>query len=69
MGGRVVYIDSFVGEAWWDSRALFFCFAEEDRELFDRGHGNVAAVVTGKKCLSEDTVSQVVVLWWLAIGR
>jgi hypothetical protein len=37
-----------VGEAWWDSRALFFCFAKEDWKLLDSGHRDISSIVAGK---------------------
>lgn len=49
---RGAYIDTFVGEAWWDSRALFFGLAQQDRELLDGRHGNVSPVVARQKGLS-----------------
>lgn len=45
------YIDAFVGEAWRDGGALLFGFAEQDRELFHGGHGNVSPVVARQKGL------------------
>jgi len=38
-------------EARWYRRTFFFRFAEKDGELLDRGHGDVTAVVAGKKGL------------------
>jgi hypothetical protein len=32
-------------------RALFFSFTEEDGKFLNGGHGNVAAIVAGKKGL------------------
>lgn len=47
----VSYVDAFVGETGWYRGALFFCFAKEDWELFDCGHGNVSSVVPGEEGL------------------
>ena len=49
---RGAYVDAFVGEAWRDSRALFFSLAQQDRELLDGGHGDISPVVACQKGLS-----------------
>ena len=41
------YIYAFIRETGWDGGTFFFGFGEEDREFFDRGHGDVATVVAG----------------------
>lgn len=42
------HIDSLVGETGRDRRTLFFGVIEEDREVLDRGHGDVPAIVAGQ---------------------
>lgn len=49
---NVQIVDAFVGETWRDGGGFFFGFAEEDGEVFDRGHGNVSSVVTGEEGLA-----------------
>lgn len=44
-------VDALIGEAGRDSRAFFFGFGEEDWELFDGGHGDIASVIASKKGL------------------
>lgn len=41
------YVYALVRETGRDGRAFFFGFGEEDGELLDGGHGDVAAVVAG----------------------
>lgn len=50
---RNAYIDTLVRKTWRHGGALFFGFTQEDGELLDRGHGDVTAVVSGKKGLAE----------------
>jgi hypothetical protein len=56
------YVDAFVREAWWDCGAFVFCIAEEDRELLDRGHGDISSVVTRQEGLSSGQYEQLVVM-------
>lgn len=51
-GPRKSYVDSFVGKAWRNSRGLFLGFGEEDGEVFDGGHGDVAPIVSGEEGLA-----------------
>ena len=44
-------VDAFVGETWRYGRGFFFGFTEEDRELLDGGHGNIAPIISGKQGL------------------
>lgn len=44
---RAAYIYALVRETRRDGGALFFGFGEEDRELFDGGHGDIASVIAG----------------------
>ena len=47
----ISYVDAFVREARWDSRALFFGLAEKYRELFHCGHRDISPVVPRQKGL------------------
>ena len=49
--GGGVYVDALVRETWWDGRGFFFCIDEEDGELLDSRHGNVASVITRQEGL------------------
>lgn len=50
--GRLsTYVDAFMREAWRYRRALFLGIAEEDWELLDGGHGNVAPIIPRKEGL------------------
>lgn len=48
----VKVIDSFMGETWRYGGAFFFGFAEENGELLDGRHGDVAPIVSRKKGLT-----------------
>lgn len=50
------YIDPFMREARRHSRAFFFRFAKEYRELLDGGHRNVTTVVAGQEGLQRESV-------------
>ena len=47
----ISYVDAFVREARWDSRALFFGLAEKYRELLHCGHRYISPVVPRQKGL------------------
>jgi len=49
------YVDTFVRETWRNSRTLFLCFTEEDRNLFHSGHRNIPSIVAGKKGLQQNS--------------
>lgn len=51
------YVDTLVGEAWWNGGGFLFGFAKEDRELLDGGHGDITAVVSGQQGLSSNIKS------------
>ena len=51
------HIYAFVGETWWNSRALFFSFAQKYWKLFDCWHWNVSPVVSGKEGLASSVLS------------
>lgn len=45
------HVDPLVREAGWHGGALFLGFAQQNGKLLDRGHGEVASVVSGKERL------------------
>jgi len=47
------HIDTLMREARRHSRAFFFSFEEEDRELFDSRHRDIAPIISSKEGLSE----------------
>jgi hypothetical protein len=48
----VEVVDARIGEAGWDGGGFVFGFGEENGELFDRRHGDVAAIVAGQESLA-----------------
>ena len=51
-------VDAFVRETWRYGRGLFFGFTEEDGELLDGGHGDIAPIISGKQGLHMSAVSK-----------
>jgi hypothetical protein len=48
MGCGITHVDAFVGKARRYGGRLLLGIGEKDGELFDSGHGDVTAIVSGQ---------------------